>query len=60
MVLEWQTVTGRTYRLYGTTNLRAASREVLSPPIAGTGAPVAFTNGVLPLQFFGVSVERTP
>ena len=60
MVLEWSTVTGRTYRLYGTTNLRTGDREALSPPIAGTGGAVAFTNGVLPLQFFGVGVERTP
>ena len=60
MVLAWPTVTGRTYRLYGTTNQRVGDREALSPPIAGTGGPVAFTNAVLPLQFFGVGVERTP
>ena len=59
-MLEWQTVTGRTYRLYGTTNLQAEKRDALSPAIPGTGGPVAFTNDILPLQFFGVGVERTP
>ena len=60
MVLAWPTVTGRTYRLYGTTNMLATEREALSPAIPGTGAPATFTNAVLPLQFFGVGVERTP
>ena len=60
-ILGWQTLTGRTYRLYGTTNL-SEPWVANSPPIAGTGSNISFsTDNIDPLNwFFRLGVELTP
>ncbi len=60
VVLGWQTVIGRTYRLYGTTNLTSTSWLTNSGPINGTGGFMLFTNSLLLQQYFGVGVELSP
>ena len=60
-ILDWQTLTGRTYRLYGTTNL-SGPWATNSPPIAGTGSNISFTTeNIDPLKwFFRLGVELDP
>jgi len=57
--LSWATLTGRTYRLYGATNVQGPW-ESNSPPISGTGSNVSYTTeDVNPLKwFFRVGVGR--
>ena len=57
--LSWATLTGRTYRLYGATNVQGPW-ESNSPPISGTGSNVSYTTeDVDPLKwFFRVGVGR--
>ena len=58
--LSWATLTGRTYRLYGATNVQGPW-ESNSPPISGTGSNVSYTTeDVNPLKWFfrvGVKME---
>lgn len=57
--LSWATLTGRTYRLYGATNVQGPW-ESNSPPISGTGSNVSYTTeDIDPLKwFFRVGVGR--
>ena len=59
-ILGWQTVTGRTYRLYSKTNLLSGSWQEDLGPVPGTGSRMAFTNDTGSRQFFGVGVTLTP
>ena len=55
----WSTVAGRVYRLYSTTSL-VEPWQTNSPPIAGTGGWVTFSNPAVLRQFFAVGAELEP
>jgi hypothetical protein len=62
MIVRWLTVTGRVYRVLGTTNLVGESWQTLSPLFTGDGNERAFTNKdpAAKSKFYRVSVELQP
>lgn len=60
-IFDWETVSGRTYRLYSTTNL-SGLWQTNSQGISGTGGRVIVTNDMLPepCRFFKIGVEIGP
>jgi PKD repeat protein len=62
MIVRWHTMTGRIYRVLGTTNMVVGAWSNLSPVITGNGAEHAFTNKdpSANAKFYRVSVGLQP